>query len=146
MKRHSLLLAFALLLLIVTPPTSVGQGSAPHPAAVLSKPYTPTLGDMVALSMSELMTALKGDMDAPSIAIYDREAKKVAVLVYGSKRTIDGAKESLDRMREKMEARSAIVGELYQVTLSTSDFGFVYYNGTKEIVRWEEGKYVVAAE
>jgi len=117
-----------------------------YPAAVLTKPYAPVLGDMIALNTSELLTALRANTDPPTVAIFDRDAEKVAVCVYGTRGTLDAGKKTLDLVREKMRILSPMIGYAYHVTLKTEGFGYIYFSNDKELVRWEDGKYTVASE
>lgn len=94
------------------------ESAAPtYPKADLSKPFAPTLGDVIAQSLADLVTAAKRSTDPPTLVVYDRDAKKIAVLIYGSKTTLDEA-----------------------------DFGYLYYHGGKNLISWEDGKYTVGDE
>ena len=151
MRRTFFALASGLSALLFCPPVSVSQvpteqAARAYPKAILSNPFTPTLGDMIALSTSELVTSLRSGAYDPTIAIYDREAKRIAIIVYGSRSTLDGAKKSLDEVRSQMQSRSAMIGSLYHVTLSEADFTYIYYHGQVELVRWEDGKYTIGGE
>jgi len=42
--------------------------------AILTKPYTPQLGDMVALTTAQFLTGLE-TINAPMLAYYDRDAR-----------------------------------------------------------------------
>jgi len=117
-----------------------------YPRATLSKPYAATLGDLIALNTSELITSFKSMSDAPTIAIYDRDAKKIVIIQYGSRSSLDGAKKGIDDMRKSMGSIMQIVGGVYKVTIAEADFGYIYSHDGKELVRWEDGKYTVAGE
>src|SRR5467141_1401538 len=92
MKLVSPVLAVCLFSLLIPPPACTGQENEQgtttgYPKAVLVKRYTPMLGDLIALSASELISAFKGFSDAPAIAIFNRDAKKIVIIVYGSRST-----------------------------------------------------------
>jgi hypothetical protein len=150
--RQALSLSVACMVLLLASPTlstsqeTAGGTTKGYPTAVLSKPFTPMLGDMIALSVGELVTALKQYADAPTIAVYDRDANKIALIMYGGRSTLDGAKSSMDDARKLMQARIPIIGNLYHVTLAEANFAYVYYHDEKVLVRWEDGKYTVAGE
>jgi len=151
MKRFPALLAACLFSLLVPSAACQGQesdtaASTGYPRAMLGKPYTPMLGDLIALSTSELLSAFKGFSDSPAIAIYDRDAKRIVVIEYGSKSTLDGAKKAIDEMREAMKPKMMIVGSVYKLSLDGADFGYIYSHEGKELVRWEDGKYTVEGE
>ena len=78
------------------------------PAAMLSKPYPSTLGDMIASTMGQLLPVAKErdswgwGIDGPVVVRYDRNTSKLVVSVYGippsSSGTglVDKAKSSLE--------------------------------------------------
>jgi len=69
-----------------------------RPRAILMKPYTPQLGDMIALTTAQLMTGLK-TINVPTLTVYDRDVKRIGILVYGQKSTLDYADATLDGRR-----------------------------------------------
>jgi hypothetical protein len=121
------------------------------PAAVLSKPQVSTLGDMIALSMTQLVQVVRANeswtFSADVIGSYDREASKIQVSVYGTRTSVDEAKAGLEYFRAKIfPVLAAQIAKTYRVTLTESDLTLAYFNRAqnfREIVRREANKYVV---
>jgi len=118
-----------------------------RPRAILMKPYTPQLGDMIALTTAQLMTGLK-TINVPTLTVYDRDVKRIGILVYGQKATLDRAKATLDGLRESMTGMMDAVGENYGVSLDEKDFEYAYYDATsgRELVHWANGTYTIGEE
>lgn len=151
MRRTLALLLVALAALLWSPPTPSAQnspgGGAPElPNADLAKPYAPVLGDLIALSTSQLITALKQGEGGPTIAVYDRDARKVLVITYGAWGGLDHAKASIDQTRKTLRADLQLIGPVYHVALQENAFAYAYYYQDKELVHWQDGKYSVEGE
>jgi len=131
------------------------------PAAILSKTYAVTLGDMIASTMTAQMPivqALDTNVRSPITCTYDRTAQKIVATVYGnpnvtdvwgnSKGVVDQAKTSLEYFRAKVfPVLSTMVAKTYDVTVSESDLTLVYLDRTanmKEVLRREADKYLVS--
>ena len=123
------------------------QAPAPYPKADLSKAYTPTLGDILALTTSGLLTSLRS-IALPTLTAYDRETGKILIAVYGKRPSLDVAKKTLDEVRTVMEPMAEVVGSVHQVTLGAHDFEYAYVeSGTgKMLVTWIDGKYALGEE
>lgn len=128
-------------------PVSSQERASARPRAILTKPYTPQLGDMIALTTAQLMTGLK-TINAPTLTVYDRDAKRIGVFVYGQKATLDRAKTALDGLRDGMTSMIDAVGEIYGVKLDEKDFEYAYYDAAngKELVHWANGTYTLGEE
>jgi len=128
-------------------PVSSQQKAPARPRAILTKPYTPQLGDMIALTTAQLMTGLK-TISAPTLTYYDRDAKRIGVYVYGQKATLDRAKSTLDELRDGMTGMIDAVGQIYGVKLDEKDFEYAYYDAAtdKELVHWADGTYMIGDE
>ena len=128
-------------------PVSSQEKTPARPRAILTKPYTPQLGDMIALTTAQLMTGLK-TINAPTLTIYDRDAKRIGILVYGPKATLDRAKSTLDGLRGNMAWMTETVGAIYGVTLDEKDFEYSYYDTAsgRELVHWVDGTYTIGEE
>lgn len=128
-------------------PVSSQEKTPARPRAILTKPYTPQLGDMIALTTAQLMTGLK-TINAPTLAYYDRDAKRIGIYVYGQKATLDRAKTTLDGLRDGMTGMIDAVGEIYGVRLDEKDFEYAYYDAAngKELVHWADGTYMIGEE
>jgi len=128
-------------------PVSSQEKTPARPRAVLTKPYTPQLGDMIALTTAQLMTGLK-TINAPTLTAYDRDAKRIGIFVYGQKATLDRAKAALDGLRDGMTGMIDVVGEIYGVKLDEKDFEYAYYDVAtgKELVHWADGTYTIGEE
>ena len=137
MKKHLSALVIAACVLIV-PPARASEA--------LAKPYVLKLGEMVAIYARQALIA-GGFSDVPVITFYNRDRQTVGVAVYGTRGTVDGAKESLDKYRAFLTDTFAAMAEgMYGVKLGDSDFTLIYYNHydkNKELVRRENGQYVI---
>lgn len=147
MKRAAIvLLLLALSSTKATAQSEVDTSATELPRAVLSKVYAPTLGEMVAQTITQVLVVFK-PIDAPMLAVYDKGMKKVELSVMGGRNSVDGAKQSLDELREKGYPLIAlVVGQTYHVSIDDADITLVYVNrldSYKEVVRRENGRYVV---
>jgi hypothetical protein len=131
------------------------------PAAVLTKPYTVMLGDMLASAMTQLVPVVKASesfqwrIDGQVVITYDHTSSKLVVSVfadppiggYGAPGVVDKAKASLEYFRGKVfPVIATSVGQTYGVSLNDTDLTLVYFNrGTmKEVIRREGAKYLVS--
>jgi len=130
-----------------SPPAGSQEKVPPRPRAILTKAYTPQLGDMIALTTAQLMTGLK-TINAPTLTVYDRDTKRIGILVYGQRATLDRAKATLDGLRESMAGMFDAVGAIYGVTLDEKDFEYAYYDAAsgRELVHWVDGTYTIGDE
>lgn len=152
MKRlvAGLVLITALLAVMCSPGKNRAEGNAveaaqpKYPHAALAKPFTPTLGDMIALSTGQYLTGLKA-VSAPTITAYDRDSQKVQIAVFGQASTIDAAKKTLDDLRGGLD--EGVLGSIYHVGIEEKDFQFYYYDVSgdqpKEVVHWADGQYSI---
>jgi hypothetical protein len=163
MKR--LTITLCALVVLATPALALDLPNAANtpaaPAAILSKPYVATLGDMIALTMTSHMTivqTLDANVRSPITLTYDHTSRKIVATVYGdphvtdawgnSRGIVDQAKFSLEYFRTKVfPLLSGVITRTYNVTVSDSDLTLVYLDRTaamKEVLRREADKYVVA--
>ena len=126
--------------------TPADTAATEYPRATLSKVYAPTLGEMVAQTITQTLVVLK-PIDAPILAAYDRQEKKIELAVMGSRGSVDSARQTLDELRVKGYPLIAyFVGVTYHVSVDDTDVTLVYlnrYDNYKEVVRRENGRYVV---
>ena len=126
--------------------TAADADSVVYPRAVLSKVYTPTLGEMIAQTITEVLGIMK-PIDAPILAVYERDEKKIELSVMGGRSSVDAAKQALDDLRAKgYPLIGYFVGADYHASLDDTDVTLIYLNrfdGYKEVVRRENGRYVV---
>src|SRR5437667_12770045 len=80
-----------------TRPASNRTTSAPT-AAGLSRTYTVTLGQMVALSATNFLQSVK-PIDAPMMAFFD--GQRIEIWVLGTRSTPEGARETLDNFQSR---------------------------------------------
>lgn len=143
-ERVVLALALASMLALVPKQGIAADAEEKLPPAVLSKAYTVTLGHSIAATVSTFLAALK-PVNASMLAIYSDE--KIEVWVIGGRSSMDGAKETLEEFREKaLPGVQGIVGAIYGVDLKDEQVTVVYLNsyaGNKEVLRRENGQYVV---
>lgn len=135
MKRTTSLLAVFI--------AATAFAAAPLPAKELASPARITMGDWKAMQLNTAFSSgmVKARFDAPVVATFDAEAKKLLVKIYGSRSTVEGAKESVEDLR-------AVIGDLFRGELDDSNLTIIYFTGgaasasPKEIVRREAGKFV----
>lgn len=129
-----------LILAIFVATASLAAG--PIPAKELGSPARISMGEWKAMQLNAAFSfgLVKARFDAPMIATFDVQVKKIIVKVYGSRSTVEGAKESVEDVR-------AVISDLFRGELDDSNLEVIYFNGAsstspKEIVRREGGKYV----
>jgi hypothetical protein len=134
--------ALAALAIVLAPATGRAQ-DAHHPPADLSKSYAATLGQMIALSATNILQTMR-PVDAPMLAIFNGE--KIEIWVLGVRSTTHGARETLDNFQEKGWAPLvAMIQALYGVKLTDHQVTVIYRNRGAddiEVIRLENGKYV----
>jgi hypothetical protein len=123
----------------------------PAPAASLSKPYVVTLGDMIALSITQTIPVLKANdpwgITADVVASYDRETDKILVSILGTRTSVDDAKAAIEYFRGKVfPALATRITKSYHVSLGEADLTLVYVTrfNMHEVIRREGAKYLVA--
>jgi len=123
-------------------PASNRMTSASAPAG-LSRSYTVTLGQMVALSATNFLQSVK-PIDAPMMAFFD--GQRIEIWVLGTRSTPDGARETLDSFQSRAWPQLvAMIQAQYDIKLTDRQVTVVYRNrdsGNEEIVRWANGRYV----
>lgn len=126
--------------------TDPDTSTTPPPRALLTKPYAPVLGEMIALTLSDFFATVKLN-DVPIMASYDRTTKKVEIIMFGSRASADGAKESVaDFLAKGFPLIEAVVSSVYGPRLDEDQLRVIYYNrlnANKEILRWEGGQYII---
>lgn len=139
-----LLVVFA----VIGVPVARGAVPAAKPkpvAATLATTYSMTMGDMLAITVGMLLNGMK-PIDMPILVSYERDEKLLEIALLGQRNTVDGAKEMIEEFLQKGQPIVNAVAEQYGVTLSDSQVRIYYWNrldGYKEIVRREQGHYVV---
>ena len=160
MKRQSIWIAVLALTCVATSGgAQSGSNSADTERVRLSSPYPIVAGEMAAIVMNSNLPAARAEaqgLDAVIMCSYDRLAAKVVVSIYGDQssryfgalRPPDRAKAALDYFRTKLlpllKVRAALAQEICP---SESELRLVYFNtfgGIREVVRWDDGKYLVA--
>ena len=120
--------------------------TTPPPRALLTKPYAPVLGEMIALTLSDFFATAKL-IDSPIMASYDRATQKVEIIMFGVRASADGAKESVsDFLAKGFPLIEAVVSSVYGPRLDEDQLRVIYYNrlnANKEILRWEGGQYII---
>jgi hypothetical protein len=86
-------------------------------------------------------------MDVPLLVVFDRESKKLECYVFGTQGSVDNGKRVLEEFQLKGGTLvAAFVATAYNSALTEQDISFVYlnrYDENKEVVRRENGRYVV---
>ena len=125
--------------------SATGRAEDAHrPTVALSKPYTVTLGQMVATSATTILQTLK-PIDAPMMAIFNGE--KLEIWVLGVRSSPDGAQETLEKFQQTAwPPLVAMIQGLYGVKLNDQQVVLIYRNrdaDIHEVIRRENGRYVV---
>jgi hypothetical protein len=124
--------------------STMGRAADARRPSVLNKPYTVTLGQMVAASTTTILQTLQ-PIDAPMMAIFNGE--KIEIWVLGARSSPDGAKESLEKFQDKAWPHLVpMIEALYGVKLNDQQVTVVYRNrveDNKEVIRRENGRYFV---
>ena len=150
MKR--LLVILSTLAVIASPAFAIdtpAPSTPALPAPVLTKPYAITLGDMLAMCITQTMPVLKSPwgFDADAMASYDHQSGKIQVTIYGSRVSVDEAKGSMEFFRSKVLPPLLVqVAKSYHVGLDESSLTIIYVTKTTmhEVIRRESDKYLVA--
>jgi len=120
--------------------------TTPPPRAVLTKPYAPVLGEMMAFTLSDFFATAK-IVDSPILASYDKATKKIEIIMFGARASADGAKESVgDFLAKGLPLIEAVVSSVYGPRLDEDQLRVIYYNRLKEneeVLRWEGGQYII---
>ncbi len=137
-----------------TPASNVAASPAPVEAPVagmtdpLARPYAPTVGEMVASDMGQLLMATRPlGPDTQLMAHYAKDSKKLVVSILGPTQTADDAKAAIEFLRkqawEPMEYRAEL---MFGLKLQDADVTIRYLDRGKdyeEIIRRENAKYVI---
>ncbi len=110
----------------------------------LSEPYTLTVGDWLAFQLNEM---IRGSDELPpgTVVRYDKPSGVILVEIFGKRKTVKDAKQSIKDCWEFIENQHIPVMEKnYNVSLGESDYTIVYYHqkrksGPTEVVRMVEG-------
>lgn len=148
MKTSLVLFGMAVSLAsLMSGPAAGAQEAKSLAKPVLSKPYTPVLGEMIASTVSGVLATAKASESPLSVA-YDKQLGKIVVVMMGTHGSVDGAKSAVDNFRKNaMPVIADAIAKQYAVALDEdSQLLLVYQNRSKayaEVVRRENGQYVV---
>jgi hypothetical protein len=121
----------SLCLAVLAVSLAVAADEAPPPQKNrMSTPMPMVIGDFAALTLSSQLTSLKL-FDSPFLVQYDRKTERVMVLLKGQQGTVENARTSM-----------APLVDFVKGTLRDNEATVIYLNGTKEIVRREDGKFI----
>lgn len=121
-------------------------GGGASSGAGLDATWTPAKGDLIA-ERAVGRLRLKGVLNAPMSAHYDRAEKLIVIDVGGARDKVEDCKETIEKIRSVvMSEVKPLVSKEFGVDLSESDLQVVYSNRDtgKEIVRLERGKWLLA--
>lgn len=126
-----------------TPPTT--QAPAAPKGTGLKAEWTPQAGDIAGERIVGALR-LRGDLDAPMTAKWDREKGQIVVTIGGARSKVEESKETLEKMRSVIlrDVKPALARELgYE--LAETDLVLVYVNRNtgKEVVRFTNNAYLV---
>ena len=114
----------------------------------LNKSYQVTLGEMLALELTDFMTNLMRGSEYPIFVFFNKQNSKLEVQIYGTNtsiKTIDIAKDGIDTMRQKV--LGIILREIknrHDVILTESDFNFKVLIDGKPFLGFIDGQYILA--
>jgi hypothetical protein len=132
-----------ILALLTAVPVLAQPKAEPKKAVTLDSPYTPKLGDFLALEISAGFASLK-TIDAPIIVSYDAEKKKLVVLVVGSRSQAADSKEIIEKLVELVALMSPASLKERGVPLGDDNVIYIYRNKAKrdvDLLKREGGKY-----
>lgn len=132
--------------------TAVRAADAPAKAAPakksLASSYSVTVGDMVALNLTNLLNAMK-PIDAPMMVAYDNDEKKLEVAIFGGRSSVDGfngAKASIEEFLAAGKPMVEMVCEQFGIELADNQLRVLYFNRNdsfKLIVTRDNGVYLM---
>jgi hypothetical protein len=136
-------LALIVAALVAVPVLAQPKAVEPKKTVTLDSPYTPKLGDFLALELSAGFASLK-TIDAPIIVSYDLEKKKLLVLVVGSRAQPADAKETIEKLAELVALMSPSALKERGVAIGDDNVIYIYRNKSKresDLLKRENGKY-----
>lgn len=120
-------------------------GSAGPNGGGLAEQWTPQVGDAVAERIVSRLR-LRGDLDAPMSAKWDRERKQILVTIGGARSKVEQSKETLEKMHSTIEREvKPEIAREFGYTLPSGEISLIYVNrkSGKEIVRFTNGSYLL---
>ena len=116
-------------------------------AEQLARSYQPTVGEVLAADLFQVMVAIRATSDFTTVA-YDKTSRTIVLSILGGDSSVDGAKRAIEELRSKAIDRLSYRAEsTLGVALEDADFTIRYLNRNqeyREVVRREGGRYVIA--
>lgn len=157
MKRLVLVLLGAVGLAVPALALDTPAPAPTSPTANLAKPYTVTLGDMIAFTISQYPAVQKhkepwgtnGLTEASFTTRYDHDSNKIVIEIFGfsGNTPVDQAKKSVEGFRTRyVPLFRAAVNNAYHVNLSDSDLviDFIDWDTRRPVIRRDGDKYLVS--
>ena len=121
------------------------QGFAESKTVDLGAAYTPTWGDHLASQLNDVlpMALEANDYEIGYLLVFDPDAGRLKVLLYGSRTTIDDAKESMEKFMVAWKGALDLIDRSHGVAIGSDQYEIHYVNkakGTKLIV-YLDGEY-----
>ena len=151
MKVAKLVVLVSMITLCLSASLVSAEEPAAKPAPVkklLTSPYSVTVGDVLALNLSNVVNAMK-PIDAPMVVSYDKDEKKIEVAIFGARSSADGyngAKAAIEDFLKAGLPMLKMVSEQFGVDLTDDQLRILYFNrndGFKLILSRENGIYVM---
>jgi hypothetical protein len=124
-----------------TPPVSRTKG-----AEQLSRPYNPTVGEIIAADLFQVLVGMR-PIDSFTMVSYDKGSRTIVLSILGTESSVDRAKRSIEELRAKaVDPLLYRVEVAHGIRLEDADISIRYLNRTqeyREVVRREGGKYFI---
>jgi hypothetical protein len=137
-----------MLLLTFTLALVLAPAADADDATDLTAPFEITLGHFFAVNLHQsLQTFADLDKwDAPISTTYDTKTRRIDVVILGSRESLEGARESMERFRTELLGM-ALVGANYvcgtEVTADQVSVVYVNRQHWKEIIRYTDGRFII---
>lgn len=146
-------LVMSLALLVLSLPTCASMAATPAAKAApakraLSTQYAMTAGDILALTSTNMLNAMKL-VDVPLMVSFDGEGKKLEVAIFGTRSSVDGLGGAKATIEDFLKTGMPVINTLAEqmgLELTESQVTILYMNRNdsfKQVVRRENGVYVM---
>jgi hypothetical protein len=115
-------------------------------AEQLARIYTPTLGEVIAADLFQVLVGMRPIESFTSVS-YDKGSRTIVLSIFGTENSVDRAKQAVEQLRAKaIDPLTYRVEIVHGIKLEDADFSIRYLNRTqdyREVVRREGGKYFI---
>ena len=142
MKKLILFVSFVLIIV------AFGTVHAKEKKNILSAEASLTVGQSIAIFMNGVVDDLQklAEYEAPVIISYFKDKDLVVVIIMGSRKTVDGAKKSMEDFNSKvMKNLIELIKQFYNIEMTEHDYSVIYKNKyTKKLMLQKiDGKFLI---